>query len=159
MSKLVYLAGPITGQTFDGAVDWRKTAIQELAKAGITGLSPMRAKEYLASITQDSGQLFTSDGDKFAVFSPLSTNRGIMTRDHWDACRCDVVLANFSGATIVSIGTVMEVAWAFTHRIPVVAVATDNDIHWQHGMIKEAVGFHVETLEEGLDLVKSIFDY
>ena len=158
MSKLVYLAGPITGLSFDGAVDWRKEAVISLAKEGITGLSPMRGKEYLESIATN-GNVFTSDGDKYSVHSPLSTNRGITTRDHWDATRCDVVFANLLNAPSVSIGTVMEIAWAYTHRIPVVAVATDNDIHWKHGMIKEAVGFHVTTLDEGLNLVKAIFRY
>lgn len=159
MSKLVYLAGPITGFTFDEAVDWRQYAIVELAKEGITGLSPMRAKDYLAAITKAKGEVFSLDGDVYADLSPLSSNRGIMTRDHWDATRCDVVLANFLGAKQVSIGTVMECAWAYTHRIPIVSVATDEDIHWQHGMMKEATGFHVTTLEEGLNLVKAIFKY
>ena len=44
---LVYLAGPITGLTFDGCTDWREYAKKSLAEAGIDGLSPMRAKDYL----------------------------------------------------------------------------------------------------------------
>jgi hypothetical protein len=35
-----------------------------------------------------------------------------MTRDRFDATRCDVLLVNLLGAERVSIGTMMEVAWA-----------------------------------------------
>ena len=45
--KQVYLAGPITGLTFEGCTDWRDYAIASLADNAIKGLSPMRAKEFL----------------------------------------------------------------------------------------------------------------
>ena len=156
MTKTVYLAGPITGLNFAGAVDWRNDAIRELADAGIKGLSPMRAKEYLKAIASDAA--FTSDGDKYAIQSPLSTNRGITTRDRWDATRCDVLLVNFEpthGKGIVSVGTVMEIAWADSKRIPIVcAMPEGNEL--SHGMVLEAIGFRVHTLREALDLVKAI---
>ena len=47
---LVYLAGQISGLSYDGAVDWRKDAITRLDAEGITGLSPMRGKEYLSEM-------------------------------------------------------------------------------------------------------------
>ena len=37
----VYLAGPITGLTYEECVGWRERAKEELAKAGITAYSPM----------------------------------------------------------------------------------------------------------------------
>lgn len=152
----VYLAGPITGLNFAGAVDWRKAVIKELAEVGIKGLSPMRGKEYLEAIAKDTA--FTADGDKYAVQGPLSTNRGIMTRDRWDCTRVDIVLVNFApshGNGVVSIGTVMEIAWADLSRIPVVAVMPEGNIH-AHGMVQEAVGFRVQTLEAAITLIKSI---
>lgn len=152
--KLVYLAGPITGLTFGECTDWRQYAVAELAKEGITGLSPMRGKEYLEAISKDIP--LTADGDKYKIISPLSTNRGIIARDRWDATRCDILLVNMLDAKMVSIGTVMEIAWADAVRTPIVLVSDEDDIHWKHGMIKEAVGFHVSTLEAGLDLVKAI---
>ena len=50
MQKRVYLAGPIRGCSYDNATDWREYAIKELAKDGIIGVSPMRAKEFLRGI-------------------------------------------------------------------------------------------------------------
>ena len=41
----VYLAGPITGLTYDGATDWRHAVAADLNSVGIKGLSPMRGKD------------------------------------------------------------------------------------------------------------------
>lgn len=149
----VYLAGPITGLDHAGATDWRKAVIADLATAGIKGLSPMRGKEYMSHVTE-----FTSDGDQYeklyGVRNVMSTNRGIMTRDRFDATRCDATLVNFMGATRVSIGTVMEIAWADAHRIPVVCAMEPEGNPHHHGMVMEAIGFRLPTLEEAVHVIK-----
>lgn len=147
----VYLAGPITGLDFKGATDWREFAKAELRKVGIKGLSPMRGKEYLAHVKE-----FTADGDMYGSLSVLSSNRGIMTRDRWDATRCDVLLVNLLNAPKVSIGTVMEIAWADSKRTPIVCAIEPSGNPHEHGMITEALGYRVPTLEEALHLVKAI---
>jgi nucleoside 2-deoxyribosyltransferase len=141
MSK-VYLAGPITGLAYGGAVDWRVAAKEYLTKRGIDGYSPMRGKDYLKNETHIA--LYYSE-----EVSPLSTPRGIMTRDRYDCRTADLVLVNFLGAEKVSIGTVMEIAWADAHRVPIVAAMEPNNIH-AHAMINEALGYRVDTLEEAL---------
>lgn len=45
--KSVYLAGPISGLTFDDAQDWRGHAATFLASRGVVGLSPLREKHKL----------------------------------------------------------------------------------------------------------------
>ena len=145
--KNVYLAGPITGQTFDGCTDWREFAIKDLGAVGITGLSPMRAKDYLKNET------FVGDEYQDTV---LSSSRGIITRDRWDTTRCDLILVNFLGAERVSIGTVMEMAWADAVRTPIIVVMKpEGDLH-DHSMLREVTGFRVVTLEEGLEVAKAI---
>lgn len=145
--KNVYLAGPITGQTFEGCTDWRQFAIKDLRRSGITGLSPLRGKEYLKKV----GVL----GDEYQDI-PLSTARAITTRDRWDATRCDIILVNLLGATRVSIGTVMELAWADSCRIPsIVVIEPEGNLH-DHSMLKEVMGFRVDTLEKGLHIAKAI---
>ncbi len=158
MSKKVYLAGPITGLSFGGCTDWREYAIKELEQAGITGLSPMRSKDYLQS------ESIVGDSYENKV---LSCSRGIITRDRWDTTRCDVILVNFLGAERVSIGTVMELAWADLARIPSIVVMEPSQLEatgrtpsvgnvHEHSMLREATGFRVETLEEGLNVAKAI---
>ena len=162
MKKTVYLAGPITGESYAGCTDWREAARKELAPH-IAGLSPMRAKDYL----ENEGMVGHAYED-----TALSSARGIMTRDFFDVRNCDVLLANLLGAERVSIGTVMEIAWAHAFRTPVVLVIepavlehfqqlppTDANVH-EHAMIREAAGFRVETLAEGLEVCKAILtDY
>ena len=151
MKGKVYLAGPIGGLTYGACTDWRKFAKNRLAEQDILGLSPMRGKEYLEAIAKDKP--FTCDGDAYAIQGPLSTNRGITTRDRWDATRCDVLLANFAGCKQASVGTAMEIAWADAHRIPVVAVIEQSDPYHNHGIILECVGYRLFKLEQALEVI------
>jgi hypothetical protein len=149
--KTVYLAGPITGLNFAGCTDWRKLATERLAKDGITGLSPLRCKDYLAGLESISGT-----GKEYAHMGPLSLPRGVMTRDRFDTTRCGVVLVNLLGAKAVSIGTVMEIAWADLSRTPIVcAMEAEGNPH-EHMMVTEALGFRVTTLDEALNVVAAI---
>lgn len=146
----VYLAGPISGCSYDEAVDWREGVIGALAGKRIKGLSPMRCKNYLEGM---------KDLDKncieYGAINCLSSPRGIMTRDRFDCTRCDVLLVNLLGAKKVSIGTVMEIAWADLSRIPIIVVMEPGNIH-EHAMVSEAIGFRVGTLNEAIDLVVGI---
>lgn len=148
--KTVYLAGPISGLTFDVAQDWRTTAQNFLAGRGVKGLSPLRDKEYLRAV----GELSPQCG-KEGKAGVLSLPRSIMTRDFYDCTTCDVVLVNLLGAQRVSIGTVMEIAWAYQCRTPVVLVMDANNVH-EHAMINEAYGYRVASLDEGLAVCCSV---
>jgi nucleoside 2-deoxyribosyltransferase len=151
----VYLAGPISGLNFTGATDWRDHAQDVLARLGIKALSPMRAKDHLKSVEADVG--FSATCEEYGHLSPLSCPRGIMTRDRFDATRCDVLLVNLIGASKVSVGTVMEIAWADLKRTPiVVCIEPDGSNPHEHCMISEAIGFRAVSLDEGIDIVAAI---
>lgn len=145
-NKKVYLAGAISGLTYKDGQDWRTYVTNDLAQSGIDGFSPLRAKDYLSN----HGEL-TGSFDEF----PMSTARGIMTRDHYDCMSADVILVNLKDAQKVSIGTVMEVAWAHAYRKPLVMVMESGNIH-EHPMIDEAVGFRVDNLDAALHIIKAI---
>jgi nucleoside 2-deoxyribosyltransferase len=146
-----YLAGPITGLDYAGATDWRDHATACLAPFGIKALSPLRSKGYLRGV-----ESFSADGDVYRDLSVLSTNRGIMTRDRHDATRCDVLLVNLLGAERVSIGTVMEIAWADACRTPIVCAIEPKGNPHEHGMVLEAIGFRVTHLDDAINIVKAI---
>ncbi len=149
--KLVYLAGPITGLSFNGCTEWRQAAISEFARAGIKGLSPMRAKEYLANLDKISGH-----GKDYAHLGVFATSRGVMTRDRWDCTRCDVLLVNLLGAKQVSVGTCMEIAWADLARIPIVCAIENEGNPHEHMMVNEAIGLRVDSLDAAIDTVKAM---
>jgi nucleoside 2-deoxyribosyltransferase len=149
----VYLAGPISGLSYDDSEDWRINAKSMLKEFGIDGYSPLRRKDFLKS-REVLGASDVIEGS-YDVH-PLSTARGIFTRDRNDVKTSDAILINFLGADRVSIGTVMEAAFAFDDRIPVIAISEPDNIHWKHPFIQEAIGYRVDTLEEGIDVVASI---
>lgn len=147
MSKYIaYLAGPITGLSFDGAVDWREAFISMLPKK-IEGMSPLRGKHYLEGVESISASY-----EELV----LSCARGITTRDYNDCKRCDILVANLLGADKISIGTVMEIAWAKAFQTPVVAIMEDSGNPHEHPMINECIGFRVKTLQEAADIVKVV---
>lgn len=145
-----YLAGPITGLHYDGAQDWRAYAVKMLGAWNIKALSPLRGKEFLRSM----GEL-TASCAGYGALHPLASPRGIMTRDRFDCTTSDVILVNLLGAKKVSIGTVMEIAWADTHRVPIVAVMEPGNIH-EHAMVDEALGYRVNTVDEAIHVVRMI---
>ena len=98
---------------------------------------------------------FNDYADKGAFF----TSRGIMVRDFNDVKRCDALLVNLIGLTKPSMGTIMELAWAYAMQKPaVVAMEREGNPHDLHPMIHEAVSFRVETLDEAIDSVAVILN-
>jgi hypothetical protein len=150
MGGLVYLAGPITGQDYEGCTDWREKTIAEFADVGIRAISPMRGKEYLKGIGKISGT-----GEEYAHMSPISLPRGVTTRDRWDATRCDVLLVNLLGAERVSIGTMFEIAWADLSRTPIVCCIEKDNCH-RHMMLNQMIGYDVDNLEEAVHIIKAM---
>lgn len=153
MSRSVYLAGPITGLTYDEGQDWRTYATEQLAACGIEAFSPLRAKKYLRDFGQlDSGG---SDACSYLNASTLSNPAGITARDRFDCTGRDVVLVNLLGAERVSIGTMIELGWADATRTPIVLVIEPGNVH-AHAVVEAVAGFTVDSLQEGLKVVEAI---
>lgn len=142
----VYLAGPITGCSYNGATDWRKEVARQLGDKCIIGVSPMRCKDYLLEETT------IADSYEARV---MSSQKGLTARDRWDCRRCDIILANFLGAERVSIGTVMELGWADAARRPIVVVMEQGNVH-DHAMVREVAGFIVSTLDEAVQVISAL---
>jgi nucleoside 2-deoxyribosyltransferase len=148
MTFKVYLAGAISGLTYDQGQDWR-VQVKEALAPEIACYSPLRAKDYLRS----AGVL-----EQFYESTPLSTDRGIMTRDYNDCITSDLIFVNLLGATPrVSIGTMMELGFAYAHRKPVVMVIEDDrkNIH-DYPMVREAVGFRFNNIEGAIWATRAI---
>lgn len=149
----VYLAGPITGLTYDQGNDWRDVVRLDLEDVGIIGWSPLRSKQFLREIgVLDSAG--TPDS-AYIGLNPLSEPKGITTRDRFDTMRSDLVLMNLLGAERISIGTMIEAGWADAARVPLVVVMEEDNIH-RHAMLNEVAGFIVPTLEEAVAVVKAV---
>lgn len=147
----IYLAGPISGLHYNGAQDWRDFAALELFKVGLLGFSPLRAKNYL----KEKGVI-----EQGYEGHPLSTDRGINSRDRFDVMSCDAVLFNFLGSgDRISVGTMIEMGWADAFRKPIVVVmepALQNK--HDHPMLRECTHFRVTAVEEAVWILDRIFN-
>lgn len=141
--KSVYLAGPITGTTYNEATDWRGDARRKLWDNGIDGLSPMRGKEFLD----------TPEKIRQTYVDVLQgSSSWINTRDYNDVRRADAILVNFLGAGRVSIGTVLEIGFAKALNKPIVVVMDRGNVH-DHVMIDHGYTVIVPTLEDGINAI------
>lgn len=143
----VYLAGPITGLSYKEVVGWRKKAYHKIEEWGHVALSPMRGKEYLKD-EQEINAMYEDD-------KPMSTTQGIYGRDSFDVQHCDVLFVNLIGTERVSIGTVMEIQMGRDYGKYVLLVMEKGNIH-EHPFVLEASSIRVESIEEGLRVLKHL---
>jgi nucleoside 2-deoxyribosyltransferase len=143
----VYPSGTISGGTYHSVTDWRNE-ISRLLRGYAEILSPMRGKDYLlkeASIKDCYDQHINSTG------------KAIVQRDRFDVARCDIFLLNLLKALKVSIGTMIELGWATSAPTPkiIILVMENGNIH-EHRFVRELAGWHVQTLDEAVDIIKII---
>lgn len=148
----MYLAGGIAGLPGSEATVWRAVANLALVGRSVDTLDPMRAKGALGA-----QERISTDFHNYQSLGAFFTSRGIMTRDYNDVRRCDALLVNLLGLKKPSLGTIMELAWAYAFQKPaVVAIEARGNPHDNHPMIHEAMPFRVETLDEAIDAVAVI---
>ncbi len=150
MRPLVYTAGPITDCDHSEATGWREVVRRNLHLHAINTISPMRGKPVLKS-----GQKYNAAITRKFV-DPLRTSDGINARDYNDVRKADLIFVNMLGAKRVSIGTVMEVAWARAFDKPVILIMEDEGNVHDHWMFKFPCGFIVPTIKEGIEIAKHV---
>jgi nucleoside 2-deoxyribosyltransferase len=147
MSKIyghVYLAGPITGLSYEGCEGWKPEA-RKLIDQHIALYSPLRGKDYLRPLKVVE--------DQHESLDILSGQRGITYRDFHDVSRADLLLVNMLGAKRVSIGTCIEIAWAFSMKKPVICVMEAEGNPNDHSMLRECCSLIVQDMAKACELV------
>lgn len=137
----------MTGLSYSDTISWREQVMEALPE-DIVAISPLRGYAYMKGSRKINPEEFLTH--------PLGRDAAIAARDKLDVSRCDVILTNFLGADQVSIGTVMEIAWADAMAKPHLMVIEDtNNIH-DHPMIRACTGFRVSTLDDAISVLKSM---
>jgi nucleoside 2-deoxyribosyltransferase len=140
---MIYLAGPMSGLPAHHANGWRKVVAEQLSD--ITRcLNPTR------------GLPFAGILPKVDDASPLSMAPGVVGRDRWDIERSDLVLANFLGAKVPSVGTIFELGWADAYRVPVVLVMEDEGNPHDHPMVTHTAAFRVNNIPDAIQVVRDV---
>ena len=148
MKKRIYLAGPISGLTYEKAQDWRDKVAYALNSDNVECLTPMRGKGFLKGRTIHSG----------AWENEVASQKGITRRDMFDTINATCLFVNLLGAKVASMGTVMELAWAYLEHIPTIVIAEKDNIHAKHVMMQEACTYIVPTIEEGVELARYLLN-
>ncbi len=143
----IYLGGSMAGLSYSAALCWRRHLTGEVIDFADC-LDPMRGKEYLKNDRTISDKPYGT---------LMSTARAITTRDRNDVLkRADAVVFNFRGCNIVSIGSMIELGWADSKRIPIIVIMEENNIH-QHLMLQECANWIVEIESEAVDILKKLY--
>lgn len=168
MDYLIYLAGPITGLTWEQATQWRKYLTEKFKDAShdrrnYVCLSPLRGKEYLEK-EDDIKDQYTQH--------KMSTQKVITRRDLHDVQRSDLIIVNFLNTSRISIGTILEIGAAAILNIPIILIMEEptssllvnedaskrlvlsnpdddilKNIH-DHSMVRESATLQCENLDE-----------
>jgi hypothetical protein len=139
-SKALFLAGPLTGVSYCDALDWR-TYVESKLPSDIIAFSALRGKTHVTN------EAVLKDAYPEHL---LSTPQGTITRDRYDVFRCDALFVNFLKSKKVSIGTIMEMAWADARRIPIILVMEKGNIH-DHAFVRQVAGYTTSNLDEAIE--------
>jgi nucleoside 2-deoxyribosyltransferase len=145
--KTVYLAGPILGLNYEQANDWRVALARELSTHHIRGVSPLRCEP----LTDD---VYTTGSD-----DPMfGTARAIASKNIYDIKNCDLTLCYQPSTQPLSVGTLMELAYAHALGKPTVFVAAGRLP--DHPLVQHCSGWILPTLGDALELIVGLFsDY
>lgn len=151
--KTVYLYGPIAGKTFGECTDWRNWMAEQLAPHGIQAISPLRFKDYLGNLKAE----LSGHGREYSEMNVLSTPDAVIARDKFDVLRVDMLAGNFLDADRVSIGSMMEQAWAHQAHKPIAAAIPIGPGHpHDHMFFSRTLNFPVHSLEALRDVVLAV---
>lgn len=115
----LYIAHPISGLSGEEILEYYSTQKAALSQH-FNVLYPMLGKEYLRNDPKLKAHGFEH---------PLSKNHAIVERDCWMVSNADIVLVDLLGAKNISIGCMMELAWAHMLRKHTVVVMEKDNVH------------------------------
>lgn len=142
----IYCCHPISGLSADEVFEYYEDMQSVLGGFGYEVLTPMHGKSHLRT----EKNFRASD-----YRHPVSTNHAIFNRDRWMVTQADVVYANLLTSQMVSIGTMMELAWASDKGKHVVLAMPEENVH-RHAFVLEAADVIYDNAEEALSYLKNL---
>lgn len=142
---LVYAVGPVTGLGFDQANEWREYADEKL-QPRIRIINPLRGQRQWVK----TSIILECDNDHSRTSAPA-----LARYSKFDVKRCDAILANFLEAQMVSRLSLVEIGWANAFDKPIVVVMEKDNIHY-HEVFVDICGIVVKSLDEGIEILKTL---
>jgi nucleoside 2-deoxyribosyltransferase len=150
MVKTVYLAGTISADR--ETHEWRKQATK-LLEQGMDVIDPGKS-------IYDRWIMRTAKGDhdNFNGIVQSEDTKLLLCKSRKGVMESDVVLVNFKIEPVgrPMIGTIMEIAWAWEHNIPIVAIPGEG-FYNKHPMVRAAVTMWVLNLALACTSIREFF--
>ena len=145
----IYIVHQISGLPIDTVFNYYKTTQDALTAVGYNVLTAMYGKNMLRC----EKEFKASNMDKL----PCTTNHAIFQRDRWMVKQADIIYANFLAANQISIGSMMELAWASDNGKHIVVAMQENNVH-RHAFVLEAASVVYTTHEDALDYLTALIN-
>lgn len=150
-SYKVYLAGPVTGCTYEGCTEWRDGVKAKLEQYEYRCISPMRGKKWL------KGEGVIKPTGYKAPEHMISSDHNIRCRDKRDVDDCDILLINLQDAYIASLGSVMELERGACKGKYCIVVMEENNLH-RHAFVHDAASVIFPTLELAVEYLINVYN-
>jgi nucleoside 2-deoxyribosyltransferase len=142
----IYLSRPLTGCSYEEVTAYYDAKEELLRRLGYLTLCPLPIKDFLRL------RWFRAEDDRGF---PVTRNHAIIERDRWMVNKADILLLDLIGARAVSIGCVMELAWAHDRGKHTVVVLEDENVH-QHPFALEAADIMFPEAAAAYDYLVSL---
>jgi len=142
----IYCCHPITGSSADEVYEYYDDILNVMSSYGYEVLLPLYAKNYLRTETNFRAADYRH---------PVSTNHAIFNRDRWMVDQSDIVYANLMGSERVSIGTMMELAWASDKGKHVIVAMDKENVH-RHAFVLEAADVIFDVEKDALEYLENM---
>ena len=146
MAKTVYLAGGISGLSYQQATEWREIATAVLEAGGYRVLDPMRGKLDLI----DEKEIHHDYQEEHL------TPEAIFNQDLKDIEASDIIFARMD--TAKSIGTPWEVGYAFAREKEIV-LAVDQSIRKHPFVVGTTEYIYTDWLEALRQVAEKFYDF
>lgn len=143
----VYIAHPISGSSYDQVTDRYQDVVEKLQQMGYIVYRPLTGKGYL----RDEIELKLR-----GYHQPASTDQAIVRRDFWRVSQSDIVFADLSGATRVSIGAMMEMAVARCQGKHVVLVIEEELNPHHHAFVRQCADIFFTDHKEAMTYLEKL---
>ena len=145
--RTCYLAGSITDCNKGEANDWRGNVSSALEQHGIRGISPLRCEPLIGERYQ-----LTHQDPRFG------TAKAIASKNFLDVQLTDMTLCYMPkdmNERRLSMGTLIELAWAHALRKPTILVS-DYDFITEHPVVQAYASWILSTLDEAVDVIVGV---
>ncbi len=150
MSTSIYLAGHITGLSYEAATAWREEATATLTVLDFLVRSPMREKEELREHFQNN----PLPSGEYGTGNPISEKP--FPRDVYDIRHSDIILVNLlpgeEAGLGPSVGTLVEIGIAYALNKYLIVVSGEER---QHPFVVDPADYVLPRLEDALALLSA----